>query len=258
LQDNTPILSATSKNNDIFDTIPPHGGRLPYKEYPKMKVPFVSLQAVNGPLKDAFLKEVEQLLQQGDFILGKATGKFEQQYAAYNGTTYALGISNGLDALKICLRALGIGPGHEVIVPAHTYIATVLAVLEVGATPVLVDVNEDTFNLDVATVEAAIGRNTRAIIPVHLYGQACDMPAIMQLADRDGLYVVEDNAQAQGALIGGKKTGSWGHINATSFTPPKTWVPWAMRGLSLPMMPPWLGKPTCTATWAQRRNITTR
>lgn len=167
------------------------------------------------------MHELEQQLQQGDFILGKAVGRFEEQYAAYSGTTYALGISNGLDALRVSLKALGIGKGHQVIVPANTFIATVLAVLEVGATPVLVDADPDTYNLDVAAIEAAITPQTRAIIPVHLYGRACDMPAIMQLADKHGLSVIEDNAQAQGAVVGGKKTGSWGHINATSFYPAK-------------------------------------
>jgi dTDP-4-amino-4,6-dideoxygalactose transaminase len=155
------------------------------------------------------------------FILGKKLEEFEQAYATYTGTKYAVGVSNGLDALILALRVLGVGPGDEVIVPSNTYIATVLAVTHVGATPVLVEPRIDTYNIDPTRIPAAITKRTKAIMPVHLYGQACEMDAIMDIAHAHNLFVVEDNAQAHGATYKGKRTGIWGHINATSFYPGK-------------------------------------
>ncbi|GIV35625.1 MAG: aminotransferase [Cyclobacteriaceae bacterium] len=155
------------------------------------------------------------------FILGNELRKFETEYARYNHTRYAIGVSNGLDALTLSLRALGIGPGDEVIVPSHTFIATLLAVTHVGATPVLVEPRMETYNINPDLIERAITKRTKAIIPVHLYGQACEMDSIMRIAKAHNLFVVEDNAQAHGALWNRKMTGSWGHANATSFYPGK-------------------------------------
>jgi len=155
------------------------------------------------------------------FVLGQEVANFEAAYAAFNQTAHCVGVANGLDALHLALKALGIGPGDEVLVPSNTYIATWLAVTQVGATPVPVEPNAVTFNLDPARVEAAITPRTRAIMPVHLYGQACEMTALMALAQRHHLVVVEDNAQAQGATADGQLTGSFGHASGTSFYPGK-------------------------------------
>jgi dTDP-4-amino-4,6-dideoxygalactose transaminase len=155
------------------------------------------------------------------YVLGQEVANFEAAYAAFNQTAYCVGVANGLDALHLALKALGIGPGDEVLVPSNTYIATWLAVTQVGATPVPVEPNPTTFNLDPARVEAAITSRTRAMMPVHLYGQACEMTALMVLAQRHNLMVVEDNAQAQGAAADGQLTGSFGHASGTSFYPGK-------------------------------------
>ena len=186
-----------------------------------MQVPFVSLHETHTTIRRGFLDQVSSLLERSDFILGEAVSSFEKEYAGYSEVPYCIGVSNGLDALKISLRALGIGIGDEVIVPAHTYIATIFAVLEVGATPVLVEPDVETYNITAANIKDAISVKTKAIMPVHLYGQPCDMDGIEKLAKRFSLFIIEDNAQAQGAVYKDRKTGSFGHINATSFYPSK-------------------------------------
>jgi dTDP-4-amino-4,6-dideoxygalactose transaminase len=186
-----------------------------------MHVPFVDFRASHHKIKEDILQRIGGVIEKGDFILGGEVEIFEQQYAEYSGTKYCVGVSNGLDALKIALRTLGIGKGDEVIVPAHTYIASIFAVIEAGAVPILVEPDLKTYNITAATIAPAITGRTKAIMPVHLYGQPCDMAGIMVLAKKHSLYVVEDNAQAQGASHKGKKTGSFGHINATSFYPSK-------------------------------------
>jgi len=155
------------------------------------------------------------------FVLGEEVLQFEQQFAAFNEVAYCVGVANGLDALALSLRALSIGPGDEVIVPANTYIATWLAVTQVGATPVPVEPRATTSNLDPTKLAGALTPRTRAVLPVHLYGQACEMGPLMAFAQQHGLYVVEDNAQAQGAAYAGKPTGSFGQANGTSFYPTK-------------------------------------
>ena len=154
-------------------------------------------------------------------MLGGGVKKFEKEYADYIGTNYCVGVGNGLDALKISLKALEIGEGDEVIVPANTYIATVLAVTSVGAKPVLVEPDINTFNIDPIKIEEKITTKTKAIIPVHLYGLPCAMDEIIAIANKHQLYIIEDNAQASGAIYKGKLTGSFGHINAHSFYPTK-------------------------------------
>lgn len=155
------------------------------------------------------------------YILGEEVSAFEREYAAFSQVGEAVGVANGLDALVLALRALGIGPDDEVIVPSNTYIATWLAVTQVGATLVPTEPDPATSNLDPALIAAAITSRTRAIMPVHLYGQACQMTEIMTVAQAHGLEVIEDNAQAQGATFAGQLTGSFGRINGTSFYPGK-------------------------------------
>ena len=155
------------------------------------------------------------------YVLGDEVKNFEKAYSAFNQVPHTVGVANGLDALVLALRVLEIGPGDEVIVPSNTYIATWLAVTQVGATPVPVEPDSATSNLDPTLIEAVITSRTRAVMPVHLYGQACRMTEIMAIARRHQLHVVEDNAQAQGATFDGKITGSFGAVNGTSFYPGK-------------------------------------
>lgn len=155
------------------------------------------------------------------FIQGRELNQFQIDYALLNQVRFAVGVSNGLDALVLALRSLDIGPGHEVIVPSNTYIATVLAVTHVGAMPVFVEPRSATYNLNPELIQAAITKRTKAIVPVHLYGQACEMNKIMAIAKEYGLFVVEDNAQAHLSSYNGKITGSFGDVNGTSFYPGK-------------------------------------
>ena len=164
---------------------------------------------------------IQKTLQSGWYILGQQTANFEAAYAQFNETKHCIGVANGLDALNISLKALGIGKGDEVIVPSNTYIATVLAISYVGAKPVFVEPNSETYNIDPLSIEAKITPRTKAIMPVHLYGQACEMDKITYIAQKYNLFIVEDNAQAQGAYCGNKLTGSFGDINGTSFYPTK-------------------------------------
>jgi dTDP-4-amino-4,6-dideoxygalactose transaminase len=186
-----------------------------------MKIPFFSFSYMNAQVKPLILEEFESFFDSSWYVLGERVERFEKQYAKYNNTAYAVGVSNGLDALYIALKTLGIGPGDEIIVPSNTYIATLLAVTYTGAKPVLAEPSIETYNIDPADIEKRITKKTRAIMPVHLYGQACEMEAILDIASRNNLSVIEDNAQAQGASYNGKLTGSFGQINGTSFYPGK-------------------------------------
>jgi dTDP-4-amino-4,6-dideoxygalactose transaminase len=186
-----------------------------------MQIPFLSFEAVNKKIKAEILKSFEDFFDSNWYVLGERVAKFEKEYATFNQTNYAVGLSNGLDALHIALKTLEIGKGDEVIVPSNTYIATALAVSYVGAKPVFVEPNIATYNLDPIKIEAAITNKTKAIMPVHLYGQACEMESIMAIAKKHHLFVIEDNAQAQGASYKKRLTGSWGNINGTSFYPGK-------------------------------------
>lgn len=186
-----------------------------------MKVPFLDIEASYRELKDEFDAAYHRVMDSGWVLLGQETKALEQEFAAYCEAKHCIAVGNGLDALQLVLRAWDIGPGDEVIVPAHTFIATWLAVSNVGATPVPVEPNERTYNIDVDRIEAAITPRTKAIIPVHLYGQPADMDPIMALVAQHGLKVLEDNAQAQGARYKGRRTGGLGHAAATSFYPGK-------------------------------------
>lgn len=174
-------------------------------------------RAIQTEMAEAF----QRVYNSNWLILGQEVKNFEAAYARLNQVQHAVGVSNGLDALFLSLKACGIGQGAEVIVPSNTYIATVLAVSYVGAKPVLVEPRADTYNLNPDLIERAITPHTKAIMPVHLYGQACEMEAIMQIAHRYSLKVIEDNAQAHLATFNGQLTGSWGHANGTSFYPGK-------------------------------------
>lgn len=186
-----------------------------------MRIPFLSFEYMNRQIKPEVMKAFEQFFDKSWFVLGDSVKTFEKNYAAFNQTAFAIGVSNGLDALHIALKALDIKEGDEVIVPSNTYIATLLAVSYTGATPVLAEPDTDTCNINPSCIEAAITSRTKAVIPVHLYGQSCDMESIISIASKNNLYVVEDNAQAHAASWNNKTTGSWGHINATSFYPGK-------------------------------------
>lgn len=186
-----------------------------------MNIPFLSFDRMHQPLKAEMLEAFEKFYDAGWYVLGKNVELFENAYARFNNVKHCVGVSNGLDALHLCLKACDIKTGDEVIVPSNTFIATALAVSYTGATPVFVEPDIETYNIDVNRIEAAITSKTKAIIPVHLYGQACNMNEIMHLAKKYNLYVIEDNAQAQGARCGETLTGSFGNANATSFYPGK-------------------------------------
>jgi dTDP-4-amino-4,6-dideoxygalactose transaminase len=186
-----------------------------------MTIPFFSLATPHAHLKTEAQGVFEAFWDSGQYVLGSMTRQFEADYAAFGQVRHCVGVSNGLDALHLALRVLGIGPGHAVVVPSNAYIAAWLAVTHAGATPVPVEPDPHTCNLDPTRLEAALRPDVRAILPVHLYGQACDMSAIRAVADRHDLLVVEDNAQAQGARHADRPTGAWGHVNATSFYPTK-------------------------------------
>ena len=184
-------------------------------------IEFLNLKRVNAPYEAAIKAAIQRVLDSGWYILGQETEAFEREFAAYCGVDHCIGVANGLDALHLILRAYGIGPGDEVIVPSNTFIATWLAVSQTGAMPVPVEPNARTYNLDPALLEAAITPRTRAIMPVHLYGQPADMDAINQIARQHGLRVIEDAAQAHGARYKGRRTGSLGDAAGFSFYPGK-------------------------------------
>lgn len=186
-----------------------------------MKIPFLSFEKTNNKIKSEITNAFEKVFDSQWYVLGQHVKDFEIEYARFNDVNYCVGISNGLDALHIALKTLNIGKGDEVIVPSNTYIATALAVSYVGATPVFVEPDINTYNIDPGKIEAAITSRTKALMPVHLYGQACEMDKIESIAKKHNLYIIEDNAQAQGASFNGKLTGSWGDINGTSFYPGK-------------------------------------
>ena len=186
-----------------------------------MKIPFVSFKPLEKELDAALRGAFDRVFEKSWYIEGEEDKAFEDTFAAYCGAAYCVGVGNGLDALMLALKALDIGPGDEVVVPSNTYIATALAVTYVGARPVFVEPDIRTFNIDPARIEAALTDRTRAIMPVHLYGQACDMDPILALARRYGLYIVEDCAQAHGATYKGRKIGSFGDAAGFSFYPGK-------------------------------------
>ncbi|MDE2402199.1 MAG: DegT/DnrJ/EryC1/StrS family aminotransferase [Burkholderiales bacterium] len=188
---------------------------------PSESIPFVSLTRQQEGIRSEIDQAIKEVLDSGWYILGPQVEAFEQEFALYCNVAHCVGVGNGLDAIQLLLQAYGIGPGDEVLVPSNTFIATWLAVSYVGATPVAVEPDSRTYNIDPERIRTAITPNTKCIIPVHLYGQPADMDPIMAIAKEFGLIVIEDNAQAQGALYKGRITGSLGHAAATSFYPGK-------------------------------------
>ncbi len=186
-----------------------------------MNVPFVSFKPLEKELDIQLREAFDRVLENSWYIGGNEDSAFEEAFAAFCSTKYCIGVGNGLDALMLVLRAWDIGPGDEVIVPSNTYIATALAVTYVGATPVFAEPDIRTFNIDPTRIEEKITPKTKAIMPVHLYGQACEMGPIMKLAEKYQLLVLEDCAQAHGATYRGQVIGSFGHASGFSFYPGK-------------------------------------
>lgn len=188
-------------------------------------IPFLDLKAINAQYRDELIAACTRVIDSGWYIAGSELAQFEQEFASYCGTKHAIGVANGLDALILTLRAwkeLGkLKNGDEVIVPSNTYIASILAISANDLVPVLVEPDLATYNLCPVKTAAAITPKTRAILPVHLYGQLADMPAIVDIAQRHNLLVLEDSAQAHGASINGKKAGNWGDASGFSFYPGK-------------------------------------
>lgn len=186
-----------------------------------MKVPFLDLKAPYLELRDELDDAYRRVMESGWYVLGQEVGAFEAEFADYCESRHCVGVGNGLEALHLILRAYGIGEGSEVIVPANTYIATWLAVSYAGARPIPVEPDERTYNINAELIEAAVTERTQAILPVHLYGQPADMDAIRKIADRYGLKVIEDAAQAHGARYKGRRAGSLGDAAGFSFYPGK-------------------------------------
>lgn len=184
-------------------------------------IPFLDLRSINQCHRSELVAAFERVLDSGWYVLGQEVERFEAEYANWCGVAHAVGVGNGLDALSLVLRAWDIGPGDEVIVPSNTYIASWLAVTHVGARPIPVEPDPDSFNIDPDLIEAAISPRTRAIMPVHLYGRPAEMDAIIQIGIRYGLRVLEDAAQAHGAIYRGRRLGGHGDAVAWSFYPGK-------------------------------------
>ncbi len=186
-----------------------------------MKVPFLDLKAHHRPLRDEFLQAIAEVVDSGAFAGGRFVEEFEKDFAKYCGTESAIGVGSGTEALLLALKALDVGPGDEVITVPSTFIATAEAISHAGANPVFVDVCENTCNMDPDRLEGAVSAKTKAIIPVHLFGQPADMAPILEFARRKGLPVIEDAAQAHGATYRGQKAGSMGDLGCFSFYPGK-------------------------------------
>ncbi|MEM8606271.1 MAG: DegT/DnrJ/EryC1/StrS family aminotransferase [Myxococcota bacterium] len=184
-------------------------------------IPMLDVAAQNGPLTDALVAKAAEVIRSGRFILGPEVEAFEREVADYLGVDHAIGVSSGTDALIVALMSLGIGPGDEVITTPFSFFATAGCIARVGATPVFVDIRPDTFNLDVTQIEAAITENTKAILPVHLFGQSCDMTTLCEVANAHSLFVIEDAAQAIGTESPIGRVGGLGHYGCFSFFPSK-------------------------------------
>ncbi len=186
-----------------------------------MKIPFLDLQRQYKTIKEKVDVAIQRVVDSQMFLLGGELKAFEEKFGEYLGIRYVVGVNSGTDGLILALRALEIGVGDEVITPANSFIATTLAIVTVGATPVLVDCDPDSYQIDITEVEKKITKKTKAILPVHLYGAPCDVATLRKIADRHNIYLVEDAAQAHGATIGEKKVGTFGDISVFSFYPGK-------------------------------------
>ena len=186
-----------------------------------MKIPFATMDRMHADIREEMLEAFARVYDKGQFIQGDECSAFENEFANYCGSRFAVGVASGLDAITLALRALGIGSGDDVIVPANTFIATALAVSSCGANLVLADPDEASFNMSLATFKEALTPNTKAVIPVHLYGQAAEIAEIVDFARSRGILVIEDCAQAHGARYRGKHVGTFGDAGCFSFYPGK-------------------------------------
>jgi dTDP-4-amino-4,6-dideoxygalactose transaminase len=186
-----------------------------------MKIPFLSFSNMHMQIREQVLQSITECYDSNWYILGESVKNFEKKYAEYCSTKYSIGVSNGLDALTLCLKSVGVSAGDEIIVPSNTYIATVLAATNLGAKVVFAEPDPLTLNITANSISSSLSSRTKVIIPVHLYGQSCEMEDIINLAHKNNIFIVEDNAQSHGATYKGKPTGSFGHVNATSFYPGK-------------------------------------
>lgn len=186
-----------------------------------MNIKFLDLNAQYYQIKDEIDRAIAEVIESSSFILGPAVARFEENFAGFCGCKFTVAVNSGTTALSLTMKALGIGPGDEVITAANTFIATVAAIIETGATPVLIDIDPITRNINPDLVETVISQKTKAIIPVHLYGSMADMARIMPIADKRNLIIIEDAAQAHGATFNGKPAGSFGRAGCFSFYPGK-------------------------------------
>jgi dTDP-4-amino-4,6-dideoxygalactose transaminase len=191
------------------------------KENTYEPIPFVDLAKQSAELAPEILPAIESVIRRAAYILGEEVGEFEEKFADYCQADYCVGVANGTDALHLALRAVGVGPGDEVITAGNSFVASAYAISHAGAMPVLVDVDETDHNIDVNLIDRAITTRTKAIVPVHLYGQPAKMDAIREIADRHGLKIVEDAAQAHGAEYKSRRTGTFGDAAGFSFYPGK-------------------------------------
>ena len=184
-------------------------------------IAYENLLELNKPFEERFKQQFSSFLNSGWYILGQSVARFEQQFATWNQSAHCIGVANGLDALTMALKAFDFEPGSEVIVPSNTYIATILAILNNNLTPVLIEPDISTYNIDPQLIEQAITPRTKALMIVHLYGKSCNMEAIMAIKNKHDLVLVEDCAQSHGATFNGQKTGTFGEFGAFSFYPTK-------------------------------------
>lgn len=184
-------------------------------------IPFIDLTYQHNSIKEELLNKIKEVIDQGSFILGPNVEAFEKEFASYNGVRFCISVGSGTDALYFALKSIGINPGDEIITPSHSYIATTLAILKCGATPVFVDIKKGDFDIDCSLIEGAITQKTKAILPVHLYGQCCDMKELKEIKERHNLKIIEDACQAHGAEYHTSRAGSFGDVSAFSFYPTK-------------------------------------
>ncbi|MGD1277045.1 MAG: DegT/DnrJ/EryC1/StrS family aminotransferase [Tepidisphaeraceae bacterium] len=217
-----------------------------------MSVPFVDLSALHASCETEIRQAIDRVIAGGDFILGQELRDFEAQFAAFCGAACAVGVDSGISSLELALRALGVGPGDEVITVSHTFIATVSSISFTGARPVFVDVSPDTCTMDPSKIEPAITPRTKAILPVHLYGQAADMDSILDIARRHHLLVIEDAAQAHGARYRGQRVGTLGDAGCFSFYPAKNLGAFGDGGMLLTNNPDLAEKVRMLRNYGQR------
>lgn len=217
-----------------------------------MTVPYLNMRAQFDELRTEIMPEIENVLEHSQFILGPKVSAFEKDFAAYCGTRHSVGMNSGTAALQMALTAADIGPGDEVITTSMTFMATVAAIRNVGATPVLIDIDPNSFTMDPAHIEGQISPRTRAIIPVHLYGQMADMKAITDIAKRHNLLVIEDAAQAHGARWQGKEAGNWGDMGCFSFYPGKNLGAFGEAGAVVTNNDDYFERLQCHRDWGQQ------